>query len=184
MGRDPAVLFYTSDFLTGTITMSYEHRGMYITLLCYQHQKGFLTEKDLKFVCENAQDICEKFELIDGKFYNKRMKDEAERRSAFSESRRKNRMSPDKGKEVGIQEVKDIARLCWDNEIWREQICMGLSLTEKELGKWMAQFNSSVSNDKILNFNEGSYKKMLRGWIVAQQRKGTNVVTIPKLKQI
>jgi hypothetical protein len=48
MSKDPAVLFYSSDFLTGTLLMNYEERGQYITLLCLQHQKGHLTEKELK----------------------------------------------------------------------------------------------------------------------------------------
>ena len=47
-GKDPAVLLYTQDFLVGTISMNFEERGKYITLLCMQHQKGKLTLKDLK----------------------------------------------------------------------------------------------------------------------------------------
>ena len=49
-GKDTAVLFYSQDWLVGTLTMSYEERGKYITLLCMQHQKGKLTMKDLKAV--------------------------------------------------------------------------------------------------------------------------------------
>ena len=47
MAKDPAVLFYTSDFLSGTFTMTNEQVGMYIRLLCLQHQKGKLSEKDM-----------------------------------------------------------------------------------------------------------------------------------------
>ena len=47
MAKDPAVLFYTSDFLSSTITMTMEQKGKYITLLCIQHQQSFLTEEDL-----------------------------------------------------------------------------------------------------------------------------------------
>ena len=50
MAKDPAVLFYTQDFLVGTMTMSYEQKGKYITLLCLQHQKGKLTLKDLQAI--------------------------------------------------------------------------------------------------------------------------------------
>ena len=49
MSKDPAVLFYTSDFLSGTFTMTNEQVGKYIRLLCLQHQKGRLTEKDKAF---------------------------------------------------------------------------------------------------------------------------------------
>ena len=94
MAKDPAVLLYTSDFLTGTFTMNYEQRGKYITLLCLQHQQGFLTEEDLKNVLEDTDvKIFSKFEkLADGYYYNIRLKNESERRKNYSESRRQNRM--------------------------------------------------------------------------------------------
>jgi len=95
--KDPAVLFYTSDFISGTITMSDEQRGQYIMLLCLQHQKGFLTEKDMLKICKTYdEDIWCKFIEHDGKFYNERMKNETERRKKYSESRRKNRTAKNK----------------------------------------------------------------------------------------
>jgi ribosomal protein S18 len=94
MGKDPALLFYSGDFLVGTFTMTMEQRGRYITLLCLQHQQGYLTEDNLK---ENLQDtdvtVFNKFEKsADGNYYNLRLKEEAERRKTYSESRRNNRM--------------------------------------------------------------------------------------------
>ncbi len=91
MSKDPAVLLYTSDFLSGTFTMSDEQVGRYIRLLCLQHQKGKLTEKDMQSICKGYDsDVYEKFDLIDGYYINKRMYEEAEKRSKFTESRRKN----------------------------------------------------------------------------------------------
>jgi uncharacterized protein YdaU (DUF1376 family) len=91
MSKDPAVLLYTSDFLSGTFTMSDEQVGRYIRLLCLQHQKGKLTEKDMHSICKGYDaDVYEKFDLIDGCYINKRMYEEAEKRSKFTESRRKN----------------------------------------------------------------------------------------------
>jgi uncharacterized protein YdaU (DUF1376 family) len=94
MAKDPALLFYTGDFLVGTMTMTNEQRGKYILLLCMQHQQGFLTDEDMK---ENLDDtdikVFNKFEkLSDGKYYNLRLREEAERRKSYSESRRNNRM--------------------------------------------------------------------------------------------
>lgn len=40
MAKDPAFLFYTSDFLTGTMFMTNEQVGLYIRMLCAQHQHG------------------------------------------------------------------------------------------------------------------------------------------------
>ena len=38
--KDPAVLFYTSDFLGGAALMNMKERGQYITLLCLQRERG------------------------------------------------------------------------------------------------------------------------------------------------
>lgn len=94
MAKDPALLFYTNDFLAGTYTMSDEQVGKYIRLLCLQHQKYELTKKDMMNICKTYdKDIFEKFKLENGVYYNVRLREEAERRKAYSESRRKNRGS-------------------------------------------------------------------------------------------
>jgi hypothetical protein len=89
MAKDPAVLFYTSDFLSGTFTMTNEQRGMYITLLCLQHQKGTLTESDMLSVCLTyVEQVYCKFIKNGAEYYNERMKNEHEKRSNFCKSRR------------------------------------------------------------------------------------------------
>ena len=109
--KDPAILFYTSDFITGTLTMSDEQRGKYILLLCLQHQKGYLTEKDMLNICKTYdKDIYDKFKQNgDGHFYNERMKIETERRLKYSESRRNNRNAKkiEDEKESNISESYD-----------------------------------------------------------------------------
>ncbi len=96
MAKDPAILFYTSDFLTGTFTMTNEQVGKYIKLLCLQHQKGRLTEKDMLNICQTYdKDIYDKFIVEDGLYYNKRMDLEAIRRKNYSKSRSENRSNKD-----------------------------------------------------------------------------------------
>lgn len=92
MAKDPAVLFYTSDFLTGCALMSMAQRGKYITLLCYQHQQGHLSEEDMLAVCGGYdKKIFSKFEQDeDGFYYNKRMDLESAKRKKFVESRQNN----------------------------------------------------------------------------------------------
>lgn len=91
MPKDPAVLLYTSDFLSGTITMENEEVGMYIRLLCIQHQQGKLTERDMLSICKVKVDaVFNKFDFIDGHYVNKRMYEEAQKRSKYTESRRNN----------------------------------------------------------------------------------------------
>jgi hypothetical protein len=92
MAKDPAVLFYTSDFLSGTFTMSNDQVGKYIRLLCLQHQKGVLSEKDMINVCGTYdEDVFFKFTKTGTTYVNDRMKFEAERRKNFCESRSKSR---------------------------------------------------------------------------------------------
>ena len=93
MSKDPAFLFYSSDFLTSTMFLSDEQIGIFIRLLCVQHQKGRLREKDMLKICKTYdEDIFEMFKQDDEKlFYNERLESEVTRRKAYSESRRNNR---------------------------------------------------------------------------------------------
>lgn len=115
MAKDPAVLFYTSDFISGTITMTDEERGKYILLLCLQHQKGKLTERELTSV-KDMDEVYSKFELLeDGFYYNVRMKEEAEKRKNYSASRSKNRQGKTKEKPL-VKDMKNISKT-YDNHI-------------------------------------------------------------------
>lgn len=112
MSKDPAFLFYTSDFLTGTMTMTHDQVGKYIRLLCMQHQKGDLTEKDMLFICNSYdEDIYSKFDEIDGKFRNQRLFDEVEKRKSYSDSRRKNRQKKDNQQVKEIQDEKHMLNI-------------------------------------------------------------------------
>ena len=92
MSKDPAFLFYTSDFLTECTDLTMEERGQYITLICLQHQKGHLTKKIIDISVDNiSPDVLRKFDTDDnGLFYNKRIEDVIEQRKKYTESRRKN----------------------------------------------------------------------------------------------
>lgn len=79
--------------------------------------------------------------------------------------------------EIGSEVVKNIANEVWKDQIWKEQICMGLGIKIDELQKWLAMFNSSVASDKVANFDKSAYKKMSRGWIQKQKQKGVVVET-------
>ena len=91
-GKDPAFMMYSGDFLSGTFTMNYEQRGKFITLMCIQHQKGFLTSADMKSVL-NEEDylIAEKFyKADDGNWYNQKMTDVINERKEYTANRLKN----------------------------------------------------------------------------------------------
>ena len=106
MSKDPAFLFYSSDFLTGTMLLTDEQTGKYIKLLCMQHQKGALKEKDMLKICKTYdEDVFDKFKKTkDDLYYNERLQAESERRKAYSESRRNNR------KKKSESSVKNISK--------------------------------------------------------------------------
>lgn len=89
MSKDPAILFYTGDFLNGCTDLTFEERGQYITLLCLQHQKGHLSEKTIRLTVGSVSvDVLSKFERDDdGFFYNQRLEDEINKRRHFLDTR-------------------------------------------------------------------------------------------------
>lgn len=92
MAKDPAFLFYSSDFLNGVSDLTMEERGQYITLLCLQHQKGSLSEKTIRLSVGSVSiDVIKKFDKDkEGNYYQKRLNEEIEKRANFTESRRNN----------------------------------------------------------------------------------------------
>lgn len=106
MAKDPAVLFYFQDFLVGTEFMEDAEVGKYIRVLCHLADKGVLTPKQLSFICRSDVPLSVLSKLTvddDGNFYQRRMREERERRINYSESRRQNRIK----KEDNICETYD-----------------------------------------------------------------------------
>ncbi len=89
--KDPAFLFYPKDWLEGTAEMHPNEKGVYIDLLCYQHQKGDLPTDPAKLArlvrlslsefTEIWTSISSKFETIGERTYNKRLNEEVNERS-------------------------------------------------------------------------------------------------------
>lgn len=101
--KDPAILFYSADFLNGVSDLTMEERGQFITMLCLQHIKGEVSEKTIRLTLGSVSvDVLEKFRVNEnGNYVNDRMAEEIEKRAKFSDSRRKN------GKNGGRPAVKD-----------------------------------------------------------------------------
>lgn len=90
--KDPAIVFYTSDFMVGVSNLTMEERGQYITLLCLQHQLGHLSKKTIQLNVPNATaDVLNKFIVdSDGNYYNVRLENEIIKRLKFIEHQREN----------------------------------------------------------------------------------------------
>jgi len=97
MAKDPAFLFYTGDFTTGTQFFTDEQVGKYVRLLMAQHQLGHLEEKHMIQICKSHdKDIFAKFVKDEnGLFYNERLDNEIVKRKKYSVSRSENRKKKD-----------------------------------------------------------------------------------------
>lgn len=94
MAKDPAFLFYSSDFMMGTALMSETEVGQYIRILCHMHQSGHLSIEDMKNICPYiSSKVVAKFKQDDnGLYFNERLEAEVQKRKNYSKSRRENRL--------------------------------------------------------------------------------------------
>lgn len=90
MARDPAMLFYTKDFLTGVALLNMKERGQYITLLCLQQQLGHMSlERMQQAVGKLSPAVLEKYvQDEDGLYYNERAELEINKRKAHCEKQK------------------------------------------------------------------------------------------------
>ena len=159
--KDPAFLFYSSDFLSGTMLMTDEEIGQYIKLICLQHQKGHLKEKDILNICKtHNEEIFSKFKIDEeGNYYKERLETEINKRKAYSESRRNNR----KKKEEKTTYEEDMKNICnsYEEHMENENININKNINKNKdrdkgvigeeeeeteiLDMWETQFNDFYS---------------------------------------
>jgi uncharacterized protein YdaU (DUF1376 family) len=88
MAKDPAFLFYSSDFLTGTMFWTNEQIGLYIRMLCAQHQhNGRIDTNVLRTQCDsitNGDIVYSKFKHDKYGSYNERLQIEMDKRKEKS----------------------------------------------------------------------------------------------------
>lgn len=92
INKDPAFVFYSSDFLTGVSNLTMEERGQYITLLCLQHQLGHLSKKTINLnIGQVSDDVLSKFEIDENNnYFNERLEYEINKRAKFIEHQKEN----------------------------------------------------------------------------------------------
>jgi hypothetical protein len=165
MSKDPAFLFYSSDFLTGTLLMSMEQKGKFITLLCIQHQKGHLSEKDMLHICGSYdEDVFTKFQKDEqGKFYNIRLEEEVDKRKAYSESRRNNRKKKEDMNNTSLSYVEHMEN---ENEnedlIEKKKVARFQKPTIEQLKEYMSEQGMNDIAENWLNHYEAN------GWMVGK----------------
>jgi hypothetical protein len=167
MSKDPAFLFYSSDFLTGTLLMSMEQKGKFITLLCIQHQKGHLSQKDMLHICGSYdEDVFTKFQKDEqGKFYNIRLEEEVDKRKAYSESRRNNRKKKEDINNTSLSYVEHMEN---ENEnedlIEKKKVARFQKPTIEQLKEYMSEQGMNDIAENWLNHYEAN------GWMVGKNK--------------
>lgn len=92
MAKDPAFLFYPSDWISGTMGMTFEEKGAYLELLMAQFNQGHMTSHMVgRMVGQLWDNIKHKFKQdADGLWYNERLEEEKNKRKQFTDSRKNN----------------------------------------------------------------------------------------------
>lgn len=195
--KDPAFLFYSNDFLSGTMLMRNEEVGIYIKLLCLQHQQGHLEEKDMLSIGATKK-VFSKFIKDDkGYYYNERLEYEANKRKAYSESRKNNR----KKKETYEEDMKNICN-SYEEHMENENININeeekihfadfVTMTNAEYEKLVSTYSKEFADQciNILDNYKGSkgkeYKSDYRAilsWVVDENKKRTENKQSKQLKE-
>ena len=174
--KDPAMLFYTSDFLTGVALMDMRERGQYITLLCLQQQRGHMTEKEMiRAVGKMSPELRSKFVMDEeGKLYNVRADIEIKKREAHSKkqteniNRRWNKPNTSTGTQKGNTTVLPLEN---EDEIEKSSKGIGLEIEEdrgsggkepKEAGLGEVM---TLYYDKINAQPSGGTEEMLKAYV-------------------
>lgn len=162
MAKDPAFTFYTSDFLTGITFMSNEEAGIYIKLLCYQHQHGGLIDKDdFLSMTEDKPKIQKKFiETSDG-FYNERLMAEMVKRQNKSSSLSQNALKRWKGNANAMQMDMPTED---ENENERVKKRSFTKPNKEDILKYQAEIKGKIDPDDFIDFYES------KGWMVGKNK--------------
>lgn len=171
MGKDPAFLFYSSDFLTGTMLFTDEQVGKYIRLLCLQHQKGHLSEKDIIKICGGIdEDILSKFiKDNSGLYYNERLENEIVKRVKYSESRSKNRNSKKHMSNISKTYVEHMEN---ENEIVNENINV---IEDKDVIKNNSIYKDVIDDLNIIMGTQYKYVQKTKELIQARVNEGFTI---------
>jgi uncharacterized protein YdaU (DUF1376 family) len=98
MAKDPAFLMYSNNWLQGTSEFTKEEKGIYIDLLCHQHQDKGLPNDTKKLARKVGMSESEflphwdilkvKFNLIGDKYFNEKLKQVVNDRADYSVMRK------------------------------------------------------------------------------------------------
>ena len=83
--------------------------------------------------------------------------------------------------EIGSEVVLSAAKQAWEDQKWREQICMANYFKVDDLKQWMYMYNASLTGTTdIRDFTASKYKRMFNGWLQAKIKSGYKLPEKPR----
>lgn len=176
--KAPAFQFYSSDFMVAVMYWDHELIGMYIMLMCWQHQHGFISEKDMSNICKRQLEhidnkLLSKFVKDEnGNYYNQRLKEVIDKQNAYSESRSNNRKSSKKPSKKAVKKEvksheKDMSNICktYDKHMEDEDRDKDISIiNDLKINKYGEFENVVLSQDEFKKLSE-NYPKIYEDYI-------------------
>lgn len=189
MAKDPAFLFYTNDFSTGTQFFTDDQLGKYLRLLMAQHQHGHLTDKQVLNICKTYdEDVMKKFiKDANGLYFNERLEIEIDKRKRYCNSRRENKTS--KTYDTSYDEHmenrnKDEDLFNRGHEVFLEKLlsekgledkqAIELMLTKKVNKTVLSEFNAHLKFEKKQHVHYSEWLKHFRNWYKLQKREANH----------
>jgi uncharacterized protein YdaU (DUF1376 family) len=175
MGKDPAFLFYPNDWLGGTMGMTFEEKGAYISLLMMQFNRGHMSGHMI------GQEVGQLWDKIKDKFiqdsqglwYNERLDIEKANRQSFCQSRRNNingnnQYTKKEEKEVGHMGGHTVGRM--------ENVNEDTKITKNNNYKYSEFYDKEIDLAK----NE-TYERFVK-FLYGENELGCRLAKITKMK--
>lgn len=177
--------------------MTNEQTGMFIKILCLQHQNGHLSKNDMINICKTYDErIFSKFKKDDdGLYYNEALETEIIRRKTYSLSRSNNRKRTNNQKVnpkknicktyVEHMETETITETITENKkeqkqkIEKKEVAPFVFLTDQQMVESRLKFNEGYlwAIETLSNYKQSSGKKYksdyhaLVGWVYDKYQK-------------
>lgn len=164
-------MFYPQDFLTGTMFMSDEEVGIYIRLLCAQHQiGGLIKKKDFENRVHGNEKVSEKFIETEDGYFNQRLMIEIEKRSKKSDNLSANakiRWEKEKQKQCKSNAIALDLHMPIENEnetVIRNKKSVFVIPEIQEIIEYCKERNNGVDAERFFDFYES------KGWVIGKNK--------------
>ena len=197
MSKDPAFLFYSKDWLEGTAELMPDEKGVYIDLLCHQHQRGGLpinTERLARIVglSEDAflkiwDAIKIHFEQTDNRLVNRKLN------HIMEERKDRSRINTVNGTFAGLLRIgqfdKKQLKELKSKFIAKEFLFIEKSELTERLTEWIASRLKSIGNgneDIVFDFGfikQKEWKILFFDWLEYKKAKKQSYKTQDSLEE-